>query len=67
MSTINGTTHIKTIFSFSPGTGEHSTPNALCNYGDSLSQFTRILHVFHVKRLLQTPTGKNPEEPNLEN
>jgi hypothetical protein len=38
MGTINGMTHIKTIFSISPGIGEHFIGNVLCYSDDSETQ-----------------------------
>jgi len=45
MGTVSGTTHIKTIFSFSPGTGRHLLGNALCRSDDSAIQIVNILHL----------------------
>jgi hypothetical protein len=44
MGTISGTTHIKTIFSFSPGKGKHFIRNALCSSDDYVIQLSHILH-----------------------
>jgi hypothetical protein len=63
MGTISGTTHIKTIFSFSSGTGNYSSGNAFSSSEDSVKQ---LIHILHKQSLLQT-LRKNPDESNLEN
>jgi hypothetical protein len=64
-STISGTTHIKTIFSFSPGTGKHFIGNALCHSDDSVTQLIHILHFFTIN-VFNKPAEK-ADETNLEN
>jgi hypothetical protein len=44
----SGTTHIKTIFSFSPGTGMRLIGNAFCSSDDSVTQLIHILHFFTI-------------------
>jgi hypothetical protein len=68
MGPISGTTRIKTIFSFSPGTGKHFIGNAFCNSDDSVTQHIHILHFFTTNGVLyKRQEEKNPEELNLEN
>jgi hypothetical protein len=50
MGTISGTTHITTIFSFSPGTGKHFIGNALSSSEDSVKQLLQILHFLAIKK-----------------
>jgi hypothetical protein len=52
--TIGGTTHIKTIFSFSPGIGKHFIGNALCSSDDSVTGLihTKVVCKFHGLTLL---------------
>jgi len=64
MVTISGTTHIKTILSFSPGTGEHFIGNKLHSSDKSDVQFIHILHLFMVNSVTFKPS---PEESNMEN
>jgi len=52
MGTVSGTTHIKTIFSFSPGTEKHFTGNALCSSDDSVTQLIHNLHFFTLNSVL---------------
>jgi hypothetical protein len=47
--TISGTTHIKTISSFSPGTDKHCIGNTLCSSDDSVTQLIHILQRFTTK------------------
>jgi hypothetical protein len=58
MGTISGTTHIQTIFSFSPGTGKHFTDNALCSPDDFVMQLIHILHLFMIIFFYKLPEGK---------
>jgi len=50
--TISGTTHIKTIFSFSSGTGKHFIGNALCSSDDSVTHLIHNFAMFHDKQRL---------------
>jgi hypothetical protein len=60
----SGTTHIKTILSFSPTTDKYPIGNELCSFDDSVMQLIYIyiyiyLAPFHYKQcLLQTPRRK---------
>jgi len=45
MGNINGTSHIKTVFNFSPGTGKHFIVKSLFSSGDSVTQFITMLHI----------------------
>jgi hypothetical protein len=69
MATISGKTHIKTIFSFSQGTGKNFICNALCSSEDSFTQLIHILHFFHIEQYLlqQPPRRNNSEESKPEN
>jgi hypothetical protein len=58
MGTISGTTHIKTIFSFSPGTGRNLIGNALCNSDDSVTQLIHILHFLTIECVYYKPQKK---------
>jgi hypothetical protein len=59
-ATFSGTTHIKTIFNFSPGTDEHFNGNTLCNSNDSPTQ---LIHIFHLLAMSSTNSQKeNPYE-----
>jgi hypothetical protein len=44
MGTTSGTTHIKTIFNFSPDTDKRLTGNALCSSDGSVTQLIHILY-----------------------
>jgi hypothetical protein len=46
MRPISVTTHIKAMFSFSPGTGKHLIGNALCISDDLVTKPFHILHIF---------------------
>jgi hypothetical protein len=46
VGTMSGITHIKTIFSFLPGTGKHVTGNTLCSSNDCHATHS-YLALFH--------------------
>jgi len=48
MCTFSGTTHIKMIFSFFPGIGNHFIGSTVCSSADSAMQLIHILHFFTV-------------------
>jgi len=56
--TISSTTHIKTIFSLSPGTDQHFIANGLCNSDDSVMQLVHILHFFMINNVFYKPRRK---------
>jgi hypothetical protein len=64
MGTISGTTHIKTMFSFSPGTGKHFINNAP---GSSDGSVTQLIHVllYTNKSLLTKPQKKKSRGSNM--
>jgi hypothetical protein len=66
MGTINGKTHIKTIFSFSQGTGKHFIGNALSSSDGSVKQLIHALHFFTIVSF-RKPKRKIPEESYLAN
>jgi hypothetical protein len=59
--TISGTTHIKTIFSFSPGMESTSyfLGNAIRRSDSSLTQPFHILYFFIINNILSNPKKKN--------
>jgi len=58
MGTNSGTTHVQTIFSFSPGTGKHFTNNALCSSDDSVTQLIHTLRYFTINNSFYKPPGE---------
>jgi hypothetical protein len=64
--TTSGTTHIKTLFSFSPGTGRHFTGNALCNSADCYANHSHSALLrdkqSHVQTLDEKSRGVKSEE-----
>jgi len=54
----SGTTHIKTIFSLSPGTDKNFIGNALCSSDDSITQLIHILYVFTINSAFYKPHNK---------
>jgi len=58
MATISGTTHIKTIFNFWPGTDMHLSGNALCSSDDSVTQLIHILHSLKINSIFYNPQKK---------
>jgi hypothetical protein len=58
MGAITGTTHIKTMFSASPGTGKHFIGNAPCSSDDSVTQQNYSLCFFTINNSLY----KSPDE-----
>jgi len=56
--TISDTRHIKTIFSFSPGTGKHFIGNALCSSDGYRATHSHFAHLHYKRCLLQTPGKK---------
>jgi hypothetical protein len=61
MGTINDMTHIKTMLSFSPGTGKNFIGNALC----SSDNIILLIHILQFSTIKKTPRNKNSEESNL--
>jgi len=62
---ISGTTHIKTIFSFSPDTGKRFICNALCNSDHSFTQLLRILHFMALNDVFYKPTDENIQRSQI--
>jgi hypothetical protein len=58
MGTVSGTTHFKTIFSFSPGIDKNFIGKALCRFDYSVMHFIHILHLFKINNVFYT----HPEE-----
>jgi hypothetical protein len=59
MGTISGTTHIRTVFSFSPGIGRHFTGNELCSSDDSFNTtLSHLVLIYDKQCLLLIPEAK---------
>jgi hypothetical protein len=68
MGTTSGTTHIKTMFSFSQGTGQHFIGNDLCISDDSVTQRIHVLQLFTINDVFYKPTKRKYfRESSLEN
>jgi hypothetical protein len=68
IGTTSDMTHIKIIFSFSPGNVKRFIGKTLCSSDDSVTQLIHILQFFTIKMLFISPLPrrKNLEESNFE-
>jgi hypothetical protein len=66
MSTVNGMTHNKMIFSFSPGIVKHFIGNALYSSDHSVTQPIHVPPFFTINKTFYKPQKKDPEEPDVE-
>jgi len=64
MGTINGTTDIKTIFSFSPGTGKHSLVMYSAALDVPVTELIHILNFFTIKIAFQHPQKRKNSDEN---
>jgi hypothetical protein len=57
--TICGMTHIKTMFSFSTGTGKYFSGKSLSSSDSSVTQLIHILHFFTINMTYENSQKKN--------